>query len=274
MPELAELEARLTTLGRDLDWPATPDLALTIRARIAESRPVTLKAETPPWAGGATGWSPSRWALAAIAVLVALVALFAYAPTREAIANWVNVHTRFQQVPHLPTPTPLPPGPLGTRLGLGNQTTLGNASSAVKWHLLVPSSLGQPDEVYLQLPTLGPPQGEVTLVYSERPGIPTSGQTGVGVLITEARGAVDANFFGKMLGPDSTIEAVTVGGQQGYWISGAPHGFLLIDANGKVRDETFRLATNTLLIDDGGTIVRIEGNLTKVQALQIAASLS
>jgi hypothetical protein len=273
MPELAELEARLTTLGRNLDWPATPDMVLTIRARIAAS-PLPLRRATPPWAGRLAGWSQSRWALAAVALLVALVALFAYTPTREAIANWVNVHTRFQQVPHLPTPTPLPPGPLGTRLGLGNQTTLDNASGALKWHLLVPSSLGRPDEVYLQLPTLGPPQGEVTLVYSGRPGIPTSAQTGVGVLVTEARGSVNADFFGKMLGPDATIEPVTVAGHQGYWISGAPHGFLLIDANGNVRDETFRLATNTLLIDDGGTIVRIEGDLTKAQALQIATSLS
>lgn len=274
MPDLAELEARLTTIGRDLDWPATPDLALTIRARIAETSPLLMKGATPLWAGRLAGWSQSRWALAAVAVLVALVALFAYTPTREAIANWVNVHTRFQQVPHPPTPTPLPPGPLGTRLGLGNQTTLGNASGALKWHLLTPSSLGQPDEVYLQLPALGPPQGEVTLVYSGRPGIPTSGQTGVGVLITEARGAVNAEFFGKMLGPDATLEAVTVAGHQGFWISGAPHDFVLIDANGNTRDETFRLATNTLLIDDGGTIVRIEGDLTKAQALEIAASLS
>jgi hypothetical protein len=273
VPELSELEAGLTTLGRDLAWPATPDLALTIRARIATS-PIPLKAGTPPWAGRVAGWSQSRWALAAVAVVVALVALFAYTPTREAIANWVNVHTRFQQVPHLPTPTPLPPGPLGTRLGLGSQTTLGDASGALKWHLLVPSSLGQPDEVYLQLPTLGPPQGEVTLVYSGRPGIPTSAQTGVGVLVTEARGSVNADFFGKMLGPDAKLEAVTVNGHQGFWISGAPHGFLLIDSNGNVRDETFRLATNTLLIDDGGTIVRIEGNLTKAQAFQIAASLA
>jgi hypothetical protein len=138
----------------------------------------------------------------------------------------------------------------------------------------VPSNLGQPDEVYLQLPPLGPPQGEVTLVYSARPGIPTSGQTGVAVLITEARGAVNADFFGKVLGPGATIEPVTVAGHQGYWISGTPHEFFLIDSDGNTRDETLRLATNTLLIDDGGTIVRIEGDLTKAQALQIADSLT
>lgn len=271
MPELTELEARLTTLGQDLDWPTTPDLALLIRARIAAPTPIRMKLS---WGARVGSWSQSRWALAAAAVLLALVALFAYTPTRVAIANWVNVHTRFQQVPQVPTPTPQPPGPLGTRLGLGNQTTLSNAKGAVKWQVRVPSNLGQPDEVYLQLLPFGPPQGEVTLVYSGRPGIPTSGQTGVGVLITEARGAVNADFFGKMLGSDATLEAVTVAGHQGYWISGAPHGFFLIDPDGNTRDETFRLATNTLLIDDGGTIVRIEGDLTKAQALQIFASLS
>jgi hypothetical protein len=35
-----------------------------------------------------------------------------------------------------------------------------------------------------------------------------------------------------------------------------------------------RLATNTLIIDDNGTVIRIEGDLTKAQALGIAASLT
>jgi len=36
---------------------------------------------------------------------------------------------------------------------------------------------------------------------------------------------------------------------------------------------TMRLATNTLVFEDNGTVVRIEGNMTKDQALQIAQSL-
>jgi hypothetical protein len=114
----------------------------------------------------------------------------------------------------------------------------------------------------------------VTLVYSSRLDIPTSAQTGVAVLVTEARGAVNTDFFGKTVGPDTTLEPITVAGHQGYWIAGAPHMLVLIDANGNPRYLTLRLATNTLLIDEGGTIVRIEGNLTKAQALQIASSLA
>jgi hypothetical protein len=138
----------------------------------------------------------------------------------------------------------------------------------------VPASLGAPDEVYLLLPPDGPTGGEVTLVYAARAGISASGATGVGVLVTEARGSVDENFFGKMLGPGTTLENVTVNGHAGWWISGKPHDFFFLDASGGFRSETLRLATNTLIFDDGGTIVRIEGDLTRGQALQIAGSLS
>jgi hypothetical protein len=263
MPELSSLEQELARLGGDLDWPATPDLVLAIRQRISvRQRPQRQ-------------WFENRWAMAATVAILALAALLAYSPSRDAIAHWFNLYTRIQQVPHLPTPTPHPPGPLGQRLGLGDRTTLEAARAAVKWTVLLPPSLGQPDEVYLQLPPLGPPGGEVTLVYASRPGIPTSGQTGVSLLITEAQGTVNKDLFGKIVGQgDTTIEEVSVAGHPGYWIAGRPHIFFLIDSNGNTRDETLRLATNTLLINVDGTIVRIEGDLTKDQALQIAASLS
>jgi hypothetical protein len=218
-------------------------------------------------------WYQSRWALAAAAVVIALAALVAYQPSRDAIAGWINVHVFFQRVHVVPTPSPLPPGPFGQQLGLGSQTTLSDAQKQVSWHIMVPASPGQPDEVYLQLPPDGPTKGEVTLVYGARPGIPVASETGVSVLVTEAVGAVDKNFFGKMLGPGTTFEEVTVGGHKGYWIAGSPHQFFFIDAEGKPRYETLRLATNTLLLDWGGTVVRIEGKLTKAQALEIAASL-
>jgi hypothetical protein len=70
------------------------------------------------------------------------------------------------------------------------------------------------------------------------------------------------------------MEQVTVNGHPGYWISGKPHDFFFIDADGNTRDETLRLATNTLLIDDNGTVIRIEGDMTKAQALELAASLT
>jgi hypothetical protein len=258
LPELVELEQRLATLGAQLAWPATPSLTPAVRRQIAMSRPRF----------------DGRWAMAAAAVVLAVAALAVYTPSRDAIAAWINVHTFFRTVPQLMTPTPLPPGPLGHRLGLGSSTTLPQARAALKWSLLVPASLGSPDEAYLQSPSDAPSGGEVTLVYAARPGVPAAGETGVGVLVTEARGSVNSNYFGKTIGPGTTIEIVSVAGGAGYWIAGAPHIFGFNDSAGNVRFETLRLATNTLILDVAGTVVRIEGNLTKAQALEIAASLA
>ena len=262
-----ELEQQLTALAPQIDWPPTPDIALRIASRLSAHNEMRSTTRWGSFAG-------SRWAFAAVAVIIALTALVAYPPLRDGIASWINVHVFFQRVHELPTLSPRPPGPLGQQLGLGSQTTLADARSKVAWPVLVPSQLGEPDEVYAQLPPEGAANGEVTLIYSTRPGIPVASETGVAVLITEARGAVNKDFFMKMLGPGTTIEEVTVAGHRGYWIAGSPHDFFFADANGNFRQETLRLATNTLLLDWGGTVVRIEGKLTKAQALQIAASLS
>ncbi|MHB8612625.1 MAG: hypothetical protein ACYDAL_09380 [Candidatus Dormibacteraceae bacterium] len=267
---MPDLEQQLSALADILEWPPTPDLTSRWQGYLPAHRG---RRESAGWGDSVGNAVQSWWAIAAAAVILAVAALAAYPPSREAIANWVNVHTIFQRVPHLATPAPQPPGPFGARLGLGGQTTLGDAQKQLAWQIAIPVTLGQPDEVYLQPPSDAPAEGEVTLLYAIRPGIPVAGQTGVSVLVTEARGAVDQNFFGKMLGPGATLEAVTVAGHQGYWISGPLHEFFFTDANGGFRSETVRLAANTLILDYGGTVIRIEGNLTRARALEIAASL-
>jgi len=260
MPEPAELEAMLSELAGRIDWPATPQLKVVIphRAAVLPLRP----------------HFQARWAMAAVAVLVILATLLAYTPTRTAIADWLNLHINIRRTSALPTPSPLPSGTLGSNLGLGTHTTLNGAQANVKWHVLVPGQLGPPDAVYLQLPPDGPSGGEVSLVYASSPGTPVSTETGVAVLVTEARGRVNEQFFGKMLNDATTIEQVTVNGHPGWWISGQPHDFVFIASDGSARYETLRLATNTLVIDDAGTIVRIEGHMTKAQALKIAGTLA
>lgn len=260
MPEPAELEAMLSALAGRIDWPATPQLSVVIprRAVVLPLRPRFQ----------------ARWAMAAVAVLVILATLLAYTPARTAIADWLNLHINVRRTTALPTPSPLPSGTLGSNLGLGTQTTLDGAQAKVTWRVLVPGQLGTPDAVYLLLPPDGASGGEVSLVYATSSGIPISKETGVAVLVTEARGRVNEQFFGKTLNDSTTIEQVTVNGHPGWWISGQPHSFVFIDSEGTVRYETLRLATNTLVIDDGGTIVRIEGHMTRAQALQIAGTLA
>jgi hypothetical protein len=244
-----DLEQELTDLSAAIAWPPTP------RLRILP--PVQRRSALP------------RWALAVAAALVIAVGALVYTPTRDAIANFLNLHTVVHRVTSLPTPSTR----AGQSLGLGRPTTLSEAQSRLTWHITIPQTLGQPDAVYLALPPTGPSGGEVTLVYTTSPGIKPSGQTGVALLVTEARGTVNEQFFGKTIGPDATIESVEVNGHEGWWISGEPHSFVFTDANGNPYFDTLRLATNTLLLDDNGTVIRVEGDMTKAQALQIANSL-
>ncbi len=260
---MSDFEDQLSALGTAVEWPPTPNLLPTLWTDRPERLSVLPQAHRL-----------NRWAYAAAAVFVVAALLLAYTPTRTAIAGWINLHTTIQRVEHPPTPSPLPSGPLGSQLGLGTPTTLAHAQAQLSWKITEPSSLGAPDAMYLQLPPLGPSGGEVTLVYAARSDIKVSGQTGVSVLVTEARGKVDENFFFKVLGPDAQLENVTVNGHPGFWLSGKPHDFAFQDASGDFRSETLRLATNTLVFDNNGTIVRIEGDMTKEQALAVAQSLS
>jgi len=262
-----DLEEQLTSLAATIDWPPTPDL------RRALHLPTRGEVSGESRRRGRSLWQ-TRWALAAAAALLIVATLLVYTPTRDAIAGWLNLHTTFQRTQSPPpSPSPLPSGPLGQRLSLGTQTTLDGAQSQVAWKIKVPSSLGPPDEVYLKLPPSGPSGDEVTLVYAQRSDIPASSETGISVLVTEAQGRVNEQFFQKTLGPDVTIEPVSVGVHSGYWIAGKPHQFAFADADGNPFFDTLRLATNTLIFDDAGTIVRIEGDMTKDQALHIATSL-
>lgn len=242
---MPELEQALTELGAQIAWPPTP------RLRVETGVVIPVPAERH-----GRGWGRPLAVAAAVVLIVA--GLLAFAPTRDAIAGFLNLHTTIQRVPKLQTPSPRP----GQSLGLGAPVTLAEARTRVAWRVSVPSALGEPDQVYLALPPIGPSGGEVTLFY----------QRGR-VLVTEARGSVNEQFFGKTVGPGTTIENVDVNGHAGWWISGEPHGFVFIDGNGNPYFDTLRLATNTLIFDDNGTVIRIEASISKQQAVGIAGSM-
>ena len=64
-----------------------------------------------------------------------------------------------------------------------------------------------------------------------------------------------------------------VNGGPGVWIEGDPHSFGYVDQDGRVREETLRLAGNTLIWEQGELTVRIEDASSKAEALDLAASL-
>jgi hypothetical protein len=256
---MADLETRLVALGRELAFPATPNLVPTVRARLlseqAHRRPLS--------------W---RIALAVAAALaIALGALAAIPSTRDAIAGFFHLKGLIiQRVQTNPTPAPTrSQSSIGERLNLGKQATLEQAQASLPYRIVIPHGLGPPDLVYLIAPSS---TKAVALVYLPRPALPQSAQTGVGALVIEFPGQVQPELFAKMLGPDATLEDVTVNGNPGYWIGGAPHGFFFIDAQGVTREDTFRLAGNTLIWDQGRLTIRIEADLSQAAVLQLATS--
>jgi hypothetical protein len=262
---VSELESRLLELGQQIAYPPTPNLAARVRQGI--EREASL--QKPGWLTrlrvrpGVVG--------AAAVIAVGLAILLASPSARNTVAGWLGLRgVIIQRVPHVPSPTPSVSAedPLSQRLGLGSRSSLAAAESVVGFKVLVPASLGAPDAVYLS--NTYPVQ--VTLVYVPRPGLPESGQTGVGLLMTETSGGINQAYFEKMLGPDTQLKPVTVKGNPGVWISGTPHGLIYADPSGEPRFDTLRLAGNTLAWQAGQQLLRIEANVSEAQALAIANS--
>jgi hypothetical protein len=118
----------------------------------------------------------------------------------------------------------------------------------------------------------------VSFIYPAGPGLPASDETGVGALLTQFEGKADRRLIEKGLQDDGTrqtqLEAVTIRGEPGFWISGAPHGFFFVchDA-GECRQERYRLAGNVLLWEQDGVTLRLESALSQEGALAIAESI-
>jgi hypothetical protein len=287
-----ELERRLSALGRQVAFPATPPLALRVQQRLA-AVPARRHWLGRPWA--------RRFAFAVAALVLAFVVVLIAAPNaRTALAGRLGLPgIEIRQVPSAPrlpvtatpstttlTPaaaaaaveTPIAtatpeltatPLSLGQRLHLGQQVTLAVARQRVSFPILLPAALGTPDAIYVGTP---PPDGEVTLVYRPRSGLPVTSETGVGLLLSEFQASLDVTWFYKGVGPDTQVVAVTVNGQPGFWLEGIPHFFRYLGPGGQYGDEALRLAGNTLIWTQGNVTLRLESALSKGAALTIAGS--
>jgi hypothetical protein len=113
----------------------------------------------------------------------------------------------------------------------------------------------------------------VSLVYGPEGQLAPTPESGVGLLLTEFRGDLEPELIGKLAAEGTIVEEVTVNGSPGVWLEGAPHAFFYRDDRGEIREETLRLAANTLLLERGSLLVRIESELTKAETLRVAESL-
>ena len=262
---LEALEAALVDLGSAIELPPTPDVAPAVGERL-RAAPVIRTA-------GPNRLRPLRRGLLLAAALALLVA---------GVALGLRVGLDLLRIEFGPVPTPTAPvttpSPSATNrlpgqgLGLGQAATLDDARDDAEFTLAEPTDLGPPDAVFVGGPSL---RGQVSFVYAARPELPASDLLdGAGLLITQNAGGTDPGLANKLVDSGiARVEAVTVDGAPGYWISGAPHWFWYLDPAGQVIEEGRRLVGDTLVWERDGILYRIEGDITKARALEIASTI-
>ena len=233
---MSELELRLDRLGRELDWPETPDLRDGVRRRLAaERRPREWR-------------RPLMIALAALVVVVG--ALLAVPQSRSAILDFFGVGSvTIRSVDEYPE-LDLERG----RQFYGLRLSLAEARRQAAFPIKVPQvdRLGEPQVYYL------PDVQQVSLVYGdpEKPRLLISQIMGTGAIE-------------KLVNSDQTdLELVRDGDAHGVWIEG-PHVLHIPQL-----DEELRLVGDTLVMERADNVtVRVEADIPKDEALEIFHSM-
>jgi hypothetical protein len=243
---MAELEQELRSLSAELAFPTAPDLVPSVRARLAAEparRPLLRR--------------PLVAVLAALAVAVAVA--LAVPPARTAIFEFLRIQGA--TIERVDTP----PRTTTVDLGLASPLTLAKARDALAFEPLVPNfpELGRPDALYVNQDAFG---GQIVFLYGS--------EDAPRLLVSEFRGDTNPDFIAKEAGPSTSIEAVMVGhGDPGFWVSGEPHALLYRGPDGELDFDSVRLSGDALLWQHGRLTLRIEGEITKERALELAATL-
>jgi hypothetical protein len=238
-----DLELALAGCGRELAFPATPDLVSAVARRLeAVQRPRRTR---------------RRMLVLAFALLLATAGVAAGVTAGLRGLGVVFVHK-------------LPPVTPGAGLGLGLQVQSGEAQKLAGFRVVVPGPpLGHPDAWFV-----GNIEEArvVTLAWGPAKGLPPA-RHGISVLATETLGSVDPMFFKKLVASGTRVDSITVNGAPGLWISGKPHVIVWSDG-GAFRQQTVRLVGNVILWNHGGLLLRIEGARTLTEARRLARSFA
>lgn len=119
--------------------------------------------------------------------------------------------------------------------------------------------LGEPDAVYVN------GGGIATLVYGDvdEPRL----------VLSEARGGLFDGFVRKTGGSGTRVERVSVGGLPGLFVSGDEHFVMFRDADGRIADDRSFLAGTTLLWNRGEVLLRLEADVGRDDAVELAESV-
>jgi hypothetical protein len=227
-----DLERSLRELGGEIAWPATPRFELDLEP----VRPRFVLPRLRPLALGLA------------ILLAALAGVLAFSPgARSAFLEIFRLEgatvERVETLPDVPA----------QRIDYGDRVTRAEAERRVGFELL---DLGDPDAVFIRGDRMA------SLVYGD-PDRPR-------LVLSQLRGSVWDGFVKKAGSRGTTIEEVTVEGERGLFISGDEHFVMFQDERGNITDERTYLAGTVLLWNRDGLLLRLEGDLTRDQALELA----
>jgi hypothetical protein len=240
---VTDLGRELDALGTRLVYPPTPGLERRVVARLE--------------ADGRTRRRRRVVAVAVVAAVAAVGGLLAVSPAaRSAVARWLEVAgVRIERRDALPEI------PRRTTPFLGARTTIARAEDASGLTVLVPRELGRPDAVFFRL---YPPGGSVALVYGtpQRPRL----------VLTQYRGASVEPVSLKVAGPQTRVELLEVAGARAVWLEGAPH-LVYTFVEDEEYPESLDLAGNVLVWERGARAFRLEADVSRERAVEIAESV-
>jgi hypothetical protein len=235
---MTDLERALEAAAHDYPFPPTPQLAAAAVSRL-DRRP------------------EARWRTAAVlafATVVAAGALAFSSGARSAVLDWLDAvpGVRIDRVERLPESELLGSFDPGPRVGLAE------ARRAFGFPVRLPDRLGDPDAIHLDRDRSG--AAVVTAVY------------GTELVLTQwpARTVL----FHKLVAAGTRLERVSVQGRPGAWIAGGDHAVFYEAARTGVEERAAgRLAGNVLVWVRDGIAYRLEADVPRERALELARSL-
>lgn len=263
----------LAQLAAQVEYPPTPDIAARARAEIAGRQMLPTARHAWP-AGRRLAWALAVMALLALGLLAvpatraALLSFFARVGAIEIFIDESAPTVPAPTLPAstLPASTPAASGQPATTtpvavphslslIDLGEPATLAEAERQAHFTPELPAALGAPDEAYTH-PGIDLPA--ITLVWRPDDGPPLS--------LT----AIAVAEFGRKVVAATTVEEVAVGDETGLWLIGPHHLQLFGDWQGS---NNLLITSNVLIWVHGGITYRLEGDLSRADAVAIAESL-
>lgn len=226
MNEEDRLEEHITKLAADFDYPPTPYVAADVTDKETRS--------------GQLDW---RLALPIAAVIVVAAIAFAVPPVRAALVEVFGVGA-VEIVLGEPTPTAE-----RAEINLPGETTLESARATSSVPVLLPSSLGAPDRVFV-LSQVG---NTVVLAWEDE---------GIALYMIPPGPLV------QKLSPEN-VDQTLVNGLPAIWTSG-DHFLELVENN---PDQIVFVTDHVLIWTESDVTYRLETNLPLVDAILIAESL-